>query len=654
MKRKRNGNGDISQNSVYEEDHKSSPDKGKLEILVPFYSSGNSTYLTLMEEVNLNEQNQDIKSNPQDQYYAKLNSVDLVFRLEKVIGDGSCMFLSNGITREYWVNFLQRCYNYLTGYEIEKFNLFCSVIRDDIFTMFENDFALCDSDEKAIENKKTLYDTLYKKQFNNSVSSPYSELVDAFLAGKKTGNWLSFNKMCTKFETLSNHLELYRCDSFEKLKLWPSLKLMTAFASLRHQFKDSSGVMSYHVIWQQNQEGNKQLSLLYPTVEELASWLKSNKTMHHSVFHISSVHFNKLILTKYNFGEKLPKSPEIKIVSDKDEESDDDAMDDGMEDVVLQQAIRLSLKNSDEQDLKEESKKNHSIEYSQNESDEDNFNLAIGLSLSEKNLNAGSHPPFVPVTSIFLNTMHYGLLVGVINFLNYRELNIISTVSKFLYQYIVVDSRYCNEKYNLNQLKNQISESGSSIKLANNGLFSFKKEFLIAKAIDGVEQKLFTMEEILSLPKNEKTLILLSTLLSNDKARAALKKKLFTLEELLPPSVIFFHLEKLFLSILLSDLGIQVLEEKLMTAKDISELLLSNYTFSHQGLCIQKFNIIFENQLRLDPLVKTALRDGVINFKIVMENGKRNNGYVNQGELKAIIIQKQRESENINSRGYSR
>ena len=50
MKRKRNGNGDILQNSVYEEDHKSSQDKGKLGILIPFYSSQNSTYMTLMED----------------------------------------------------------------------------------------------------------------------------------------------------------------------------------------------------------------------------------------------------------------------------------------------------------------------------------------------------------------------------------------------------------------------------------------------------------------------------------------------------------------------------------------------------------------------------------------------------------------------------
>ena len=99
------------------------------------------------------------------------------------------MFLSNGITREYWVDFLQRCYDYLCSYEIEKFDFFCSVIRDDIFTMFENDFALCDSDEKAIENKKTLYNTLYEKQFNNSVSSPYSDFSGYFY--KRRELWAS-------------------------------------------------------------------------------------------------------------------------------------------------------------------------------------------------------------------------------------------------------------------------------------------------------------------------------------------------------------------------------------------------------------------------------------------------------------------------------
>ncbi len=395
---------------------------------------------------------QDIKpkldSFPQDQYHATLNSVDLVFRLEEVKGDGSCMFLSNGITRKYWVDFLQRCYDYLSDHDIERFNFFRSIIHDDIFTMFENDFALCDSDEKAIANKKALYNGLYERQFGNNCLSPYPALVDAFLAGKRTGNWLFFNEKCNKYEIPLNHLELYRCESFEKLKLWPSIKLMTAFASLRHQYKDASGTMSYHVIWQQNQEGNRQLSLLYPTVEIFLSWLKSNQQMHHAVFHIARVHFNKLIL--------INKSPEIKIlVNDQNEEDDEAGMlghaiymslnisnaqdskeeskknqpmdysqdkpfpelmnknpeedEEDDEDGMLGHAIYLSLK-TDAQDEKEESKKNQPIEDSQNKQYEDDLNLATALSLSDQNLKAGFNPPSATRTSIFLKTMDYGVL----------------------------------------------------------------------------------------------------------------------------------------------------------------------------------------------------------------------------------------------------
>ncbi len=82
------------------------------------------------------------------------------------------------------------------------------------------------------------------------------------------------------------------------------------------------------------------------------------------------------------------------------------------------------------------------------------------------------------------------------------------------------------------------------------------------------------MEEILSCPKNENTLLLLNRLLRNDKGKEALKKKLFTLGEFLSQSVILSCLGQHFMDILLSDHGILVLEEKLMTAKEIWDLLV--------------------------------------------------------------------------------
>ncbi len=62
--------------------------------------------------------------------------------------------------------------------------------------------------------------------------------------------------------------------------------------------------------------------------------------------------------------------------------------------------------------------------------------------------------------------------------------------------------------------------------------------------------------------------------------------------------------------------------------------------------------MICETLLRLEPLVKAALRDRVIDFTIFMENYRKNNGYVNQEELKAIITQRQLENKSSGPKSY--
>ncbi len=471
----------------------------KIEILGSFYSS------MTKNDVDEKKNNAPLRG----QYYATLTSLNLFFDLQKVKDDRSCFFSSNDITRKYWVDFLQENY-FSLNYCVSSLY---SAIRDDIFTMFENDFSLCGSNDKAtIESKKELYNDLYKRQFGNRSLSPYTELVDAFLEGIKTGNWLSFDGKCYNFQTQLDHLGLYRCDSFEKLQLRPSCKLMISFAGMRHQLKDSSDTLGYHVIWQQSQKTNRQLSLLYPPVKEFLSWLKSHKPMRHVVFHVSSAHFNKLILTKYNFEEKLPKLI-IKIPKIKKEDK-----------AATAKAIAMSLK----------------------------------------------------VPDFFSKKINSDMLLAITIFLNFSDQTNISALSKFFLAMIHINPRFRKEKEIFSEFTQYISDKSDPYpNPAPHQKFHIRKK-TTDMIMDGLEKKLFTMDLIVSwsLSKDLNILwLLLPAILSHDNRKQALKKKLFTMEEVIILALTFPNRIWSLITILLSDTGIQFLGKKLTTLTEITDLL---------------------------------------------------------------------------------
>jgi hypothetical protein len=290
---------------------------------------------------------------PQNQYHAILtrnnpsHTFNLTFRLEEVKGDGSCMFLANGITRNYWVDFLQYCLKKWKDDQsnVENFKSLLLAIRNDILTMFENDFALIHDNKNLnnIEEKQVLYNNLYaiqKKIKPDLPPSPYLLLSSAFRSSIYSNNWTVFDAYCDQYDMAYVHLELYRCDSYEKLKFWPSIGLMTQFAQMRHQFLDSNNETRYHVIWEQKDSQNKQLSLRYPPIEDFLSWFKSSKLLTHSVFHISNVHFNKLILLTHNINEES-KIENMEIEEEEEEEDNDQGM--------LEKAIALSTSLNNQQ-----------------------------------------------------------------------------------------------------------------------------------------------------------------------------------------------------------------------------------------------------------------------------------------------------------------